>query len=443
VTAGGFPRRPRGGDRGRRACGAGLLVTGAAALAAAGCGLLPGEPAGGKTVAAAIPVTRTDLRITVQAAGELVALQDSPIAVPQVPTGALKVSEVVAEGAVVEPGDVIVVFDDTQLSVDLANHTATFRSAGRQIDRSHIRWGKESGTIRLERLVAELERDYAAEFQLEDEAIYSQMEILDATLSKEYADEKIVFADARLLLRGEYYDIDERILRVEKDQARGKIERAQTSLGRLVLSAPSGGMVVYRENWRGATITVGDTLWPGNVILSIVDPTRAALKVNVLERDAAAVQTGAVAEVRIDARAERVFPARVESLAKHSRPIEQGSPVKYFEARVHLNDGDPELLKPGMTGQARILVAELEDAVVIPRAAVRGTNGGYHVLVDGPAGPQRRPVRLGPGDRVRVSVQEGLAPGESVLITDIPADGPSADRIGTGQAAAATRKPAS
>ena len=34
----------------------------------------------------------------------------------------------------------------------------------------------------------------------------------------------------------------------------------------------SAALIVYKKNWRGSSVAVGDTLWPGNVIMSIVDP---------------------------------------------------------------------------------------------------------------------------------------------------------------------------
>ncbi len=395
------------------------LPLAAVLLLTAACGFMEGKGEGPPPAAAT--VVRGAFQVTVAATGELEAVSESPIAVPQVPTGALKVKELAPEGSMVEQGEIILVFDESQLSLELSNQTAAFRSANRKIDRTRIEWGMESGTIETFKEVAELQRDYASEFQLDDAAIYSKLEILEAALDKSSAEERILFADAKLLLKGEYYDIDEGILDVERSQAQGKIDRTRTSLGNLVLAAPIGGMVVYRKNWRGATVTVGDTLWPGNIVLSIVDPTRTVLKVNILEKDAAGVQAGQATEVRVDARADRVFAGAVESVAKLSRPIEQDSPVKYFEAKIALSESDPDLLKPGMKGEARILVADLDDAVTIPRSAVRGTEAETHVLLPGPAGPQQRPVVLGPGDLVRVSVVEGLEGGEKVLLGDRPA----------------------
>ena len=113
---------------------------------------------------------------------------------------------------------------------------------------------------------------HAAAFSLlDDETIYSRLDILENQIRSRDADETIVFADNSLRLRGEYYDIDEKILRVQEKEAQGHVERVGTSLGKLVLTAPLAGMVVYKKNWRGSTVSVGDSLWPGNVIMSIVD----------------------------------------------------------------------------------------------------------------------------------------------------------------------------
>ncbi len=400
----------------RRLLAAGLL------LALAGCGVLPGgEDVQATDRAALVSAVRTRFEVTVRAKGELEAPNASPIAVPPVPTGALKVKEVVAEGVMVEKGQVIIVFDETQLNIELLNHTATFRSAERRIDKTRISWGIEAGSIDVMKNIAELERTYASEFALEDEIIFSRREILESELDKAYAEEKIIFADVKLLLRGEFFDIDERILDVEKGQAQGKIERVETSLGKLILTAPIGGMIVYKKSWNGSTVSVGDTLWPGNVVLSIVDPLETVLTVNILEKDAPGVEADAEAVIRIDAHASRPFLGRVAEISKLSRPIERGSPVKYFEAKIAFDAPDTQLLKPGMKGEVRIMVASLEEAVVVPRSSVHGTEGKYHVVVDRPQGPVAFPVELGPGDLVRVSITKGLVGDERIYLGNSPA----------------------
>jgi len=382
-----------------------------AALACAACTVAPGSGSG-----VAVEARRAEMELRVPALGTLAAVTETPIAVPRVPTGALKVKELIPEGTLVREGDVVVVFDETQLSIELDNNRAAFRSASRQIDRNDIQSTIEKGGIDVIKGVAALERNNASEFALLDTEIFSRQEILDSQVKLDVAEETIVFADASLLLRGQYYDIEERILGVEAGQAKEKMGRAETSLASLVLRAPLPGLVVYRRTWTGAIVSVGDSLWPGNVPLAIVDPTRTVLSGFVLEKDASGLELGAPASVTVDAWPSRAFDGKVTYRSELSRPTQEGSPVKYFEVKVEILNGDPSLLKPGLKGEARILTGKFAGEVVIPRSALCGSAEEPFVLVDEPGGAARRPVVTGPGDLVRVSITKGLAEGERVLL---------------------------
>lgn len=385
-------------------------------------------PAGGGAVA--VEARRSEMEVRVPALGTLEAVKESPIAVPRVPTGALKVKELIPEGTIVREGDVVVVFDETQLNIELDNNRAAFRSASRRIDRNGIQSTIEKGGIDVMKGVAALERENATEFALLDTEIFSRQEILDSQVKLDVAEGTIVFADASLLLRGQYYDIEERILDVEAGQAKEKMGRAETSLASLVLRAPLPGLVVYRKDWRGGIVSVGDSLWPGNVLLAIVDPTRTVLSGFVLEKDASGLELGAPATVTVDAWPSRPFEGKVSYRSELSRPIQEGSPVKYFEVKVEILDGDPTLLKPGLKGEARILTAKLAGAIVIPRSALRGSAEEPFVLVEERGVASRRQVVTGPGDLVRVSVTKGLAEGERVLLGDAAEPAPAAAATG-------------
>lgn len=380
------------------------------ALAALGCG--------DGTVDEPVYVVAEQMSIdlVVPARGYLEAMDASPIAVPRVPTGALQVKELVREGSLVEKGDVVVVFDDTQLTIDLENHRASFASSEQRLAGNDLNAEIAEGALEVMREVAELERDNVTAFQIIDASIYSRQEMLEDEVRLDGAEETIVFANASIRLRGEFYTIEERILDVEKEQVEGDIGRVETSLGNLVLQSPLSGLVLYRKNWRGASVGVGDSLFSGNVIMSIVDPDSAALTAFVAERDSARIKKGATAEVRIDARPGQSFSGRVERVAELSRPIERGSPVKFTEIRVALLDVPKGLLKPGMKGEVLVSAGRVENQIVIPRAALRGEGEQQFVIVEEGGKFVSRPVVPGPGDRVRVVIESGLSAGERVVL---------------------------
>ena len=373
--------------------------------------------------AVSVPVVRASIELTVPAEGELEAFEASPIAVPKVPTGALQVRELVPEGALVDKGDVLIVFDDSQLVIDRDNHKASFLSASRRIASTDYEASIEQGKLDALREVSTIERDNAGKFLITDEEVYSLKEILESRLREREAAATVVYADAAVELKGEYYDIEERILDVERGQAADRLHRVETSLANIVLRAPIGGLVVYRKNWRGGTIGVGDSIWPGNVVMSIVDPNTTGMTGFVHERDAAGVKTGARAWVSVDALPGRRLSGVVERIAEVSRPIRAGLPAKFSEVRIRLDAGGRENLRPGMKAHARIVVGRLEQALVVPRAAIRGDAERPFVMVATDAGIERRDVRLGAQDAVKVGVVEGLDEGERVLLGGDGGDG--------------------
>jgi hypothetical protein len=202
------------------------------------------------------------------------------------------------------------------------------------------------------------------------------------------------------------------------------MERVNTSLGNLVLKAPIEGLVVYRKDWRGNTVSQGDSLWPGNVVMSIVDPTSTGLTAFVLERDAAGLAVGAPAEVLVDSAPGKVFEGKVARIAEISRAIESGSPVKYTEVKIEIEDESRSALRPGSKGSARIATASLEDAVIVARAAIHGPAESPFVVIETATGREERPVTLGAGDLVRVSVSEGLEGGERLVIAPPSSESP-------------------
>jgi multidrug efflux pump subunit AcrA (membrane-fusion protein) len=78
-------------------------------------------------------------------------------------------------------------------------------------------------------------------------------------------------------------------------------------------------------------------------------------------------------------------------------------------------------LRPGMTAQARIALAERDDAIGVPVGAVVLYDGRAHVALHRPDGRvEWRDVVLGAGDDTTVEVKEGLREGDRVILDPTP-----------------------
>ena len=91
--------------------------------------------------------------------------------------------------------------------------------------------------------------------------------------------------------------------------------------------------------------------------------------------------------------------------------------VTYFEVEVDVTDANAQLLRPRMSGDAEIVTEVVEDALLVPEAALRYRGEQVYVEArDGEAGFAARDVRIGIVDGSRVQVAEGLVEGDEVTL---------------------------
>ncbi|NOT63421.1 MAG: HlyD family efflux transporter periplasmic adaptor subunit [Acidobacteria bacterium] len=361
-----------------------------------------------------------DFTLTISAQGELQAAQSSSIAVPPVPVQRLRIASVVANGRYVNKGDVLVEFDPTDLELQKRDHQASQQMAEQKINKGELASGTEKTDINKDRKLAELDLRKVSEFMPQDELIFTQRQIIEGQLDKGYAEKKIVYADARLTLKGKVYTLDEAILQLERKQADAMLGRVDKALTSLTLIAPASGIVVYPANsggWNSANVMPGKVVWIGMTLFNLVNPEKMEAKVSVLEKDAGELKTDQPVTLTLDPFPGREFNGKVKTVDKVARPIDRGSPVKYFETTITLERTDTELMKPGVKLVAAIRASELKSVFVVPRSAVTQKDDAHRVFVQtAPGHYESRNVKLGQGDLAQVVVNEGLQRGQVIAL---------------------------
>ncbi len=148
-------------------------------------------------------------------------------------------------------------------------------------------------------------------------------------------------------------------------QAQAVLEYAETDLSKAVIRSPINGLVLSRDVEPGQTVAA--SLQAPILFTLAEDLARMELHVDVDEADVGQVKPGQEAVFTVDAYPERVFPARIIRV-KYGAENTDG--VVTYEAALEVDNGSL-LLRPGMTATADITVARVEDAVLVPNAALR------------------------------------------------------------------------
>ena len=206
---------------------------------------------------------------------------------------------------------------------------------------------------------------------------------------------------------------DSELAALELEQT--KLERLTTQLDRSVITAPKDGLVIYanaRNRDRETEIKNGAKVSEGKAILQLPNLAKMRVDVEVHEAKIDRIRPGMRARVRVQG---REFPGTVTTVGNRPQTNWYSTTKKYL-VEVDINDMTEEL-RPGVTAEVEIIVADLEDVMALPVAAVIEQAGGYYCAVRTPEGFERRSVTVGQGNDKLVQITSGLEPGETVFLS--------------------------
>jgi len=254
-------------------------------------------------------------------------------------------------------------------------------------------------------------------------------------------------------------DLDQAMATLHQAEANVKIKqgalgKARADLDHCTITSPIDGVVISRSVDVGQTVAAS---LQAPVIFAIAnDLTKMQIDANVAEADVGVVKIDQNVDFTVDAFPMETFHGKVVQV--RNAPITVQNVVTYDTV---IGVSNPELkLKPGMTANVSIIVADKDDVLQIKNAALRyrppdatpveirkpvtsrggrpatGRGGGgvqqsaqrtVYVLPSGANRPEARQIKTGISDGIVTEVVEGLKEGDRVVTAELAstAAGPS------------------
>jgi HlyD family secretion protein len=316
---------------------------------------------------------------------------------------------------------------------------------------SPVRVGQVLARVNTEKLEAQAAQARAALRSAEAKSQQAQATLNEAQAQLAKLQQVRELSGGRVPSRQELDAQDATVKRAQADeasavaqvtQAQASLAAIETDIRKAVIRAPISGIVLDRQIDRGQTVAA--SFQTPTLFTLAEDLTKMKLIVDVDEADIGNLRVGQAAHFRVDAYPDRTFASAVSEV--RSTPKTSNGVVTY--QTVLTVDNSERLLQPGMTATAEITVTEVQDAVLVPNAALRFTppatqqatdGGGGFRLLPRPPGTQRRDrsaddgqprvwriagndiepvhVALGPTNGQMTVVRSGdLAPGTSVVV---------------------------
>jgi HlyD family secretion protein len=222
------------------------------------------------------------------------------------------------------------------------------------------------------------------------------------------------------------------------EQAKAFWQSDEDDLRKAVVVSPMNGIVLDRQVDPGQTVAA--SLQTPELFTLAEDLTRMEVAVSIDEADVGQVADGQEVTFTVDAYPNRTFNGRVTQVRLNSVIV---NGVVTYEALVEV-DNSAGLLRPGMTATAEIVTRRVDNALMVPNAALRYkpvVKSAPHTIFSGPPGRHanrqsrredgdavwvleagssvRVPVKTGETDGVMRIILEGdVQPGTAVIVSE-------------------------
>ena len=395
-------------------------------------------------------IGRNDLTVTALEQGILESSENTEIKC-QV-RGRNTVLWVVASGTEVKPGDVLVrlssLFIEEQIDErtkyahwsrsaaerSLANvsraelavseykkgrYVAELMRLEKELTVAESKYGGTKNVLAHAKLMADSE--YISELEIEEKQFAVDQAKLDVAVRRTRIDVLKNFSRAEQLqtLHGDLASARAKhkanAERADADKSRR--DRAVEEFKHCVINAKRAGLVIHPNaaKWESGPIDEGSTVHKDQVLLMMPDLSKMQVKVGMHESVVKRLKKGLTAKVTLPT---MKLDGTVDSVASVTKPAGwwTGNEVKY-DTTVKLPDVPG--LRPGMSAEVEVIIAEYSDVLTVPVAAIVESNDDRYCWVKTATGTARRKLQLGDSDEVFSIVKKGLKEGDEVLLNPL------------------------
>ena len=184
---------------------------------------------------------------------------------------------------------------------------------------------------------------------------------------------------------------------------------------------PHDGIAVYyvseqaRSGSPSPLVAVGEPVRDGQKLMSVCDLSKMIAVTKIHENSIFKVRVDQTATIRVDAFPNRMYKGKIKFI---STVADQAgffnSDVKVYQVHVAIDD-DNKALRPGMSGETTINIAERKNSLRLPIESVLIRNNDKYCYVQVDKELQLRKLTVGVRDSAYFEIIDGLREGDVVL----------------------------
>ena len=386
-----------------------------------------------------VTVERADFQRKVRIGGTSGATNFAMIRAPRMRGGrdrggggggsSLTIETLAEPGSIVQAGDVVAQFESKRTSDTLETFASALAQTKAQVAARKANMIIATETLR-QNFVNALSEAKKAKFDLQTAEVKSAIQAEILALLAADSDSSSIQLEEEYRLQQIANIAESRSLEISIEQDKKRKDRTEADFGKMVIRSPVSGLVVVETIFQRGTFaqtSPGDQVHSGSYFMRVVDLSNMAVFASLNQVDSQSIQIGSKVNIQLDAYPDVVFEGRVSSVGamavsgssgggRRGPPGSTGSRdqwVKQIPVQVEILSTDDRIM-PDLSASADIIIEQLDDVLVIPRAAVKMSSERYLVWVMQDNRLVEREVALGPISDTEAVVISGLNEGEQI-----------------------------
>ncbi len=369
------------------------------------------------------PVERGDVEFRLRIVGSTTAKRYAAISGPRL-TGPDSGSSMVLlrlgeSGKFVKKGDIVAEIDPQSAQDHIDDTVAGLRDRENDVKKKQIQQELDMENLRQSLRVAKATLDKAKlDFSAQEVRTVVDQELLKLAVDEAEASYKQISSE--VALREASQKADMRIATISRDLEIAHVKRHEVDIVRYVIRAPIDGMVVIetmnRPGGDRVQMAPGDRVHPGQPFMKIVDTSEMLVNATVNQTESNLFRLGQNATVNLDAFPDARFSGKIDSIgALATGGRSQNFYIRSLPVRLVMTSTDARVI-PDLSASADVLLNRAESVLTVPLTAVSAEKDQHYVEVKAPKGFEKRAIKTGLSDGVKVAVLEGLKQGEQVRL---------------------------
>lgn len=367
-------------------------------------------------------VEKGNFEATLVCKGEINGLVSTPIKVPailgdrQLRLWELKILNLAQDGKYVKKGDFIMQLDASTIMSGMREERQKYEKEDADLKNSKI-----DSTVTLTQLREEIKN---AKLDLEYNKIDLEQSIYESAAYQRKAQMTYQKAENEIAKKKRDYMLEQNKIKMKVGRSAEKVEKSQKKIDKFQkamqaarITAPEDGIVIFGKGWDGKKYSKDGMVstWSfGPPLATLPDMSKVISETYVKEIDISKINVGDVVNVTFDALEDVEIPGKIKTIARVGEDHKDFD-MKVFKVIIHLDQTHDDL-KPAMSSNNTIELANEEDAIFVPLKAIFRENGSNFVYTKN-GSTKKQTIEIGLANEEFVLVKSGLSEGDIVLLT--------------------------